>query len=277
MENECNGQLSFLDVLIRKFNGVLSSSIYRKATFSGLGTSFFSYCDFRYKINAVKTLLHRAYSISSTYQLLHKELVFLKDYFMCNGYHSSFFEKLVKKFLDKQYQPKLCVPTVSREEVYLQIPYLGQASKVIEDTLKRQLTKFYPQINFKFIHKNYFKISSFFKIKDIMLAELRSSIIYCFTCPSCQAGYVGSSTRALKVRIAEHLGQSARTGRPVHSPPHSAVREHAGTCKIRLSPDHFEIIDSSNNFDLRILESLHIKQRKPLLNNMMSAVPLHIV
>ncbi|MPC30370.1 hypothetical protein E2C01_023632 [Portunus trituberculatus] len=62
---------------------------------------------------------------------------------------------------------------------------------------------------------------------DCLPTELRSSIVYKFSCPSCQAGYSGSTIRVFKIRVDEHKGQSSRTGRRSHNPPHSAVRDHS--------------------------------------------------
>ena len=276
MDTEQNDKISFLDILIEKANNKLNFSIYRKPTFSGLGTSFFSYCHFNFKINAIKTLLHRAFLISSTYSSFHNEITFLKKYFNDNGFTINLFEKLVNKYLNARYQPKIRVPTVNKEVIYVKLPYLGQVSTKITDMLTDNMSKFYPQIDFRFIPVNSFKISSFFNFKDRLPSALRSSVVYKYTCPSCQAGYVGSSIRAFKVRSDEHLGQSSRTGRRMHSPPHSSVRDHAEQCNVIPSRQHFEILDSSSNKDLRLLESLYIKALKPRLNNTQSAVPLYV-
>ena len=53
MEGEdCDG-LAFLDTTVHRNKCV--TSVYRKPTFTGLGMSYFSYCDI-FKINAIKTL-----------------------------------------------------------------------------------------------------------------------------------------------------------------------------------------------------------------------------
>ena len=186
-------------------------------------------------------------------------------------------DKYVNFFLSNKYLPKIKVPTVNKEDVYLSLPYLGDVSHTIEKRLKDCLTKFYPQINFKFIHINSFKINSFFRFKDRLPTPLCSSVVYQFTCPSCQARYIGSTIRALKVRTDEHLGQSSRTGLPLHTPSHSAVREHSFNCNRRPTFNDFKIIDHCCKDSLRILESLYIKKLKPVINDSLSAYPLSIV
>ena len=150
------------------------------------------------------------------------------------------FYRLVNSFLNNKYKPQHCVPTVSKEVIYLSLPFLGNVSVKIKDTLLQNLQKFYPQINFKIILTNSFKIGSFFHFKDQMPTALRSSVVYSYTCPGCQAGYIGSTTRTLKVRTDEHKGQSSRTGRFLHNPPHSAVREHSHACDFLLKSEHFK-------------------------------------
>ena len=276
IEHEEEGKLPFLDLILSRFEDKLLISIFRKPTFSGLGTSFFSYCSYKFKINSIKTLLHRAYQLTSNFNLFHEEIVFLRSYFINNGYTCAIFNKHVKSFLNNIYHPKLPILTVPKEEVYFKIPFLGKVSDKIESILTNKLSTFYPQVKFRFIQVNDFKIRSFFCFKDRLPDTLRSSIIYKFTCPSCHTGYIGSTLRAFKVRIDEHMGHSSRTGLPFSSPPHSAVRDHCYNCNISVSPHNFAIVDSCNPANLRILESLHIHKDKPSLNNYQSAVPLHM-
>ena len=53
MEKQINSKLSFLDLNIENTSGSFSSSIFRKATFTGLGMNFLSYCHLIYKINTI--------------------------------------------------------------------------------------------------------------------------------------------------------------------------------------------------------------------------------
>ena len=40
MDPKCNGHLSFLDILVPRFNGKFVTGIFRKKTFTGLGLKF---------------------------------------------------------------------------------------------------------------------------------------------------------------------------------------------------------------------------------------------
>ena len=263
IELEKDKKLPFLDMLAERGNDRLYSSIYRKPTFSGLGISFFSYCSHKFKINAIKTLLYRAYHLSSTYKLFHNEIEFLKKFFKSNGFNSNLFNSQVRKFINNKFQPPVRIPTANKEKMYISLPHLGDLSEKMISALTASLSNFYPQIDFRFVNSNNFRIGSFFKVKDQLPKALVSSLVYKFTCPNCRIGYIGSSFRNFKTRMDEHIGQSSRTGRPLSQPPQSVVREHSETCKFKLGCDHFSIVDSCKNIDsLRILESLYIKKVK---------------
>ncbi|MPC44630.1 hypothetical protein E2C01_038307 [Portunus trituberculatus] len=60
---------------------------------------------------------------------------------------------------------------------------------------------------------------------------------------SCQVGFIGSTIRAFKIRVDEHKGQSSRTDRRSHNPPHSAVRGHSEVRDVSLKTEHFKTID----------------------------------
>ena len=107
----------------------------------------------------------------------------------------------------------------------------------------------------------------------------RSSVVYKFNCSLCGTTYVGSTSRTLCLRTAEHKGISCRTGRPLTAPPHSAIRLHCEQAHdVPVKAENFSILDSTQNtVSLRILESLYIQKLKPELNDTNSAFPLNIV
>ena len=72
---------------------------------------------------------------------------------------------------------------------------------------------------------------------------------------------------------------SFRTKHPVAKSSRSAIRDHyeqCGHCDITV--DNFKVLGSAREeVGLRILESIFIFKRRPLLNNMQSAFPLKIL
>ena len=83
-EFEENDSFSFLDVKITRRNNQLVTSVFRKATFSGVFTNFKSVMLAVYKFGLVYTLLHRSFSICSSYETFHEEIVLLKGNFKKN-------------------------------------------------------------------------------------------------------------------------------------------------------------------------------------------------
>ena len=100
-ETENNNSIFFLDVKVERSNDGFVTSVYRKPTFSGQGTSYFSFCSFLFKVNAIKTLIHRAFKISSNYFKMNEEFDFLLRYFRNNGYPSFLIHSHIKNFLNK--------------------------------------------------------------------------------------------------------------------------------------------------------------------------------
>ena len=105
-EFEKNDFFSFLYVKITSSNNQLITSVFRKATFSGVFTNFKSFIPVTYKFGLVHTLLHRSFSIYSSYEKFNEEIVLLKEVFKKNEYPQFFIEKCIKKYLSKLFVPK---------------------------------------------------------------------------------------------------------------------------------------------------------------------------
>ena len=265
MEKQINSKLSFLDLNIQNTSGSFSSSVFLKATFTGLGLNFLSYCPIIYKINTIKTLLHRAYKLSSNYLNFTQEVEYLRNLFY-------------NKFLYKIRQSPAELITVEIKQIFLSFPYFGPSSFELSKTLTVSIQSHrYLQIEFNFCFKNKFSIKSLFNYKDSLPDELCSNIIYKFSCGTCQGSYIGSTTKQSRIRFYQHLGMSPRTNRPVSCPTHSSPRNPCHNNNHPFSINQFQIIDTINNeLDLRILESLYINQEKPNLNIDQSAYTLNL-
>ena len=137
MNSEQNSTLPFLDTLIRKTNdGRLLTSVYRKPTFTGLGLNFFSNTPEIFKINSIKTILHRAYTISSNFNFLHDEICHLKTYFLNNKYPMQIIENVINTFLSKKCNPPVKSPIiVPKLKKYIKLPFYGPESYKMRNSL----------------------------------------------------------------------------------------------------------------------------------------------
>ena len=114
-----------------------------------------------------------------------------------------------------------------------------------------------------------FKIGSLFPAKDKLKSTLKSFVVYQFTCPGCNARYIGETTRHLTTRISEHF--SSKT---------SHIKIHLDTsinCKSLCDETSFKIIDEAKTqFSLKLKEAMHIEWKKPSLNIQQKNVQLTI-
>ena len=85
---------------------------------------------------------------------------------------------------------------------------------------------------------------------------MRSLLCYKFQCSSCNATYYGKTKRHFKVRVSEHMGVSARTGKNIKSTKNSAVG------------------DGTNDFRIKLQENLLIHRDVPQLNKTSESAPL---
>ena len=278
IEQEVNNFLPFLDIRITRDNNNFTTSVYRKDTFSGMGQNFYSSTDNKFKLNTCRTLLFRAYEICSNWSLFHKEIEFLSKFFIQNSFPTNVFPKIVNKFLDHKFNPKIKISTAPKKIVYLALPFMGLLNKQIKTELNSNLSRLFPMAEFKICFINNFKIGNLFRFKDTLPKLMRSRVVYKYNCPKCNLGtYVGSTDRLLKIRIDSHRGVSYRTGNPLNTLEPSPIRSHNSNCNSNIVYDNFSILSTANSQqDLLILESLFIKSHSPLLNNNVSCIPLSI-
>ena len=115
-EFEENDSFFFLDVKTTRRNNQLVTSVFRKATFNGVFTNFKSFMPVAYKYGLVYTLLHRSFSICSSYEKFHEEIKLLKDIFKKNEYPQLFIDKCIKNILSKLFIPKRIVPLFTKNK-----------------------------------------------------------------------------------------------------------------------------------------------------------------
>ena len=117
-ELENDGKISFLDCTVERVDNLLTTSVYRKSTFTGQGLSYFSFCAKIYKINSIKTLINRAYRVCSTLTALNRELSYLVTYFHSNGYPKAEVYGEIRRFINNITHPSSKPDTGPKRKVY---------------------------------------------------------------------------------------------------------------------------------------------------------------
>ena len=97
----------------------LSLQFLEKKTFTGLGLHFLSFIPINFKINGIKTLIHRAFYLTSNYINFHNEIEYLQTFFFNNGYPKDLFSKILKTFLNNIFFPKTPIFTVNKKNSLL--------------------------------------------------------------------------------------------------------------------------------------------------------------
>ena len=160
----------------------------------------------------------------SDFSKFHHEIDKLKSILYKNSYPCDLVDKCIKEFLDKILAPKPVVSTVPKKNLVIGLPYLGKLSLQIRTRINHIMKNKLPYCNIRFVFQTKCKISNFFTFKDKIPSFLRSGIVYKFQCGSCNATYYGKTKRHFKVRMCEHLGISALTGKRVKGDDNSVVK-----------------------------------------------------
>ena len=187
-------------------------------------------------------------------------------------------DKCIKEFLDKMLAPKPVVSIVPKKNLVIALPYSDKLSLQISTRINRMIKNKLPYCNIRFVFQTKCKISNFFTFRDKISSSLRSGIVYKFQCGSCNATYYDKAKRHFKVRMCEHLGISALTGKRVKGDDDdSVIKEHFLFCNHRPDFEDFSILATDNNyFKVTLMESLLINRDHSPLNTNKQSLPLEL-
>ena len=246
IEKETDNSLPLLDMKIMRKDCKLSSTWYSKPTDTGLIMNFHSFAPEKYKHSVVSGFVYRIYRSCSSWDNFHLSLERAKKILNQNQYPEAFFEPIINQTLDNIITEKE-KKEVSEEELEkhkLFLYYRGKASENFAKDLKKAHAPC----------RTIFKLK---KLKTVLPSLkppveklLKSHVVYQIKCSSCDASYVGQTTRHLTTRLAEH---KSRKG---------PVKEHFTQCKSQIENDCISVLDTTTNSDsfLLTLEAIWISR-----------------
>ena len=138
MEVASDNKLPFLGMEITKNGCQLSTSFYRKPTNTGLLLHFHSHVDRRYKTSLLRTMVDRAYRLSSTKELFELECKELRSIFSKLKYPNKLVDSTISSFIKSKLSDVSSPPPVVPVEqpVRILLPFKDQKSA---DVLRKQL------------------------------------------------------------------------------------------------------------------------------------------
>ena len=178
MEEESNGQLPFLDVLVERGDSSFLTSVYRKRTFTGLYLDWHSFAPKSRKLNLIRCLSCRALNICSECKI-ENELKAIKDIFIDNGYPEDVIDNNIKyavtkfKDMNKVFGPPKC-------PVYFRFPGVGSAPEAFANNIASSVYRCYHAVNLRPIFTSRLAFNSTYKDKLPIFKQ--NNLIYKFVC-----------------------------------------------------------------------------------------------
>ena len=99
-EIQKGNSIAFLDVQISNQNSQITTKVYTKPTDSGECINYLGLAPQKYKTGVIKTMLHRAYQISSDWKTFHHEVQRLQQLFTNNNFPMLLVEQEIAAFLN---------------------------------------------------------------------------------------------------------------------------------------------------------------------------------
>ena len=116
-----------------------------------------------------------------------------------------------KTFLNKIFFAYSCRIDCWEKKLFITLPYLCNLSLSIRTRLQNSVNKNLSFCKIKVIFKSTAHLSKFFHFKDKVLFNLRSNVVYKFSCGRCNAAYYGKTCWHLNIKVGEHSGVSPLT------------------------------------------------------------------
>lgn len=248
LELEENGKLPFLDVLVRRSDGGLSFSVYRKMTHTGRYLHFASCHPTGHKTSVVSSLIHRATHLCSSEEELQRELLTVRQELSNNGYSAAFVRRIEKRVLN---------PQPSEKRAYQKrasIPYIPGISEA--------LSRIFSKYDLRIAHVPSNKLrSKVVNVKDRLQDEKFPGVIYKIPCQDCNFCYIGETGNFIR-RLKEHKRDVQN-----HRHVYNALAEHVHKSQHSIAWENAAIMAKEKNPTTRLLlESLLIQTTPDTVN-----------
>ena len=229
---------------VRRGNGGLKVTIYRKPTHTDQYLSFGSNHPLDQKLSVVSTLQHRAQTVVTDEDDRKKEIAHVTGALAKCGYPDWAIEKATKPPKEKKKPPEKQKNT--RKGPPVALPYIKGVTEEVRRIMKSYGCNSY-------IKPNNTLRQLLCKPKDPNKKEETAGVIYRIDCggnkdEECDSFYVGETGRTLKARASEHRRPSTKSSevsQHLHAKdraPHEVTIED----NVRISENHGQVVKGAN-------------------------------
>ena len=174
--------INFLDVKhFEKTISLLLVSL-EKNRLVGVYTNFITFIPLEYKFGLVHILLNRCFNLSSDFLKFHHEVDKLKKILSKNAYPQKLIDKCIQKFLNNMFIQRLQIPSVTKKELIITLPYLVKLPQIVKARLTKTMNKHMKFCKLRVIFQTNNRLRNYFRFKDSVHETLRSNLIYKFSC-----------------------------------------------------------------------------------------------
>ena len=196
-------------LLFKKFktfnNQNLTLQIYYKSAYTGLLLNFKSFTSFSYKISLIKCLKDRSFNICNNWNSFYNDIENIKSNLIKNGYPPFVIDQVIKKYLGYKFSSNQNQLNNKSNIYYFKLPYISNLSHHIKNKLSKLCKEVCKEnFNIKLVFSS-FKIKNYFSYKDPIPNDLKSFLVYKFTCGSCSSSYIGENCHHFKTWIEENI------------------------------------------------------------------------
>ena len=289
-----SGQLPFLDTLITVHpSGEYTTELYFKPMAAPIIIHYTSAHPMSTKRGVLNAEIKRAMRVSSDKQAIDRSVKRIKTLFEQNGYPEFVIDKAVRNNLYRRTKDKKA-KTKSTNETYIRLPYVDETlARKVKGILRKSDTKLRvawtsgPTLGHKLISSAFSKPPCPAGSKHCHTCEnglrgqcTKKNVIYKIKCEICDKNgraefYIGESSRPIRYRFNEHLSDARLRKADTPLGEHiSDVHFDANSGDIN-SGFKIEILGyGRDSAELKITESIKIRNLKPALNTMKSSWPL---
>ena len=200
-----HNDVHFLDIKLNP----QGTTIYRKSTHTGQYSHYSSFTPWSRKTAWIRALVQRATKICGTHQLLNLEILNIKRFASWNSFPHWICDKLIDIYTSRipkaTHNEKITEPTIPI--IWVKLPFIGKKGCSLVRNCIRKISRLIKQ-PVKFVnHWETTECNIYTSQKDRTPKPYRSSVVYKFVCPGCNASYIAKLTDAFTPELRSTRSQ----------------------------------------------------------------------